>query len=113
VIGEVTSLTRTETINFRCTPSITWVKDSGQIFLIDTDNGRSWTLCGTEATVWSFLTLGYRYEKIGRFLSLMLKIPEGEARKALMAMLREWQDRGIVQVTGENRRGEPGNQRGM
>jgi len=113
VIGEVTSLTRAETINFRCTPNIAWVKDADQILLIDTDTGQSWSLCGTEAAVWSFLTLGYRYEKIGHFLSLMLKIPDGKARKALMAMLHEWQDKGIVQVMGDNWRGEPGNQRCM
>lgn len=113
MIGEVTSMTRTETFNFRCTPNITWVKDTDQILLIDTDNGQSRSLCGTEAAVWSFLTLGYRYEKIGHFLSFMLKISEDEARKALIAMLREWQDEGIVQVRGDDRRGEPGNQRGM
>lgn len=95
-------------ICYRCAPDITWVRDAGQVLLVDADKGLSRSLRGVEAAIWDFLTLGYRYAKIIRFLSVILKVSKDEAKRTLVATLRGWQDEGIVQVLGDGCRGKSG-----
>jgi hypothetical protein len=93
---------------YRCAPGITWLRDADQILLVDADRGLFWSLGGVAATTWDFLTLGYRCERIVRFLSLILGASKDEAERTLVAVLRDWQDEGIVQAMGDDERGQPG-----
>jgi hypothetical protein len=95
--------------HYFCAPTMTWVQDANQTFLVDADGGRFWSLRGVEAAIWDLLSLGYGYEKVARFLSLMLRVSEDEAESALSATLRRWQDEGIVQVMRDSGHGQPGN----
>lgn len=85
---------------YRCAEGVTWVRDAAQIFVVDATGELSCSLHGAAAAVWDFLALGYPYEKIVHFLSLLLGLAADEARAELISMLCGWQDAGIVQVVG-------------
>jgi hypothetical protein len=97
-------------LTWRCAPDITWVRDAGQILVVDSQRGLSWSLQGAEAATWDWLTLAYPYDKIVRFLSLLWGASTDDARRMLVTTLRGWQDKGIVQVMGDGGLGEPGDQ---
>ncbi len=93
---------------YRCAPAIAWLRDAGQILLIDVDTGQSWRIRGVEAAIWDFLTLAYPYARIVRFVSLLLRTPIDEAERTLLATLHGWQSAGIVQTIRKDDCGEPG-----
>ena len=95
---------------YRCSPAIVWVRDAGQILLVDREAEQSWSLHDAEAVIWDLLTVGYSYEKITQMLSLTLSLSVEQADRALSDVLRNWRDAGIVQVSGDDKNGEPGNQ---
>jgi hypothetical protein len=82
---------------YRCAPAIVWVKDLGQTILLERESGRRWVIHGTEAMVWDLLTMGYAFERIVRFLAVMLEIPVDSAQGTLLAILHGWGELGIVQ----------------
>jgi hypothetical protein len=90
---------------YRCAPAIVWVKDSGQTILVEGEKERCWIIYGLEAMVWDLLTLNYTFERIVRFLSVMLETPVDEAMGTLLAILHGWQDAGILLSTEGNGRG--------
>ena len=99
-----------ERLNYRCSPSIVWVKDIAQTLVVDERTGQSWALRGAEAVIWDLLAVGYSYEGIGPILSRVLSLPVEEAERILVGVLRTWQDARIVQVSGEADDGEPDRQ---
>lgn len=96
---------------YRCAPDITWVRDAGQTLLVDAGRGQSWSLRGAAAAMWDFVALGYQHDKIVCFLSLMLKVSRDEAKRTLVTTLRGWQVEGIVQMIGDSKCGQSGDQR--
>ncbi len=97
-------------ITYRCAPDITWVRDSGQTLLVDAQTRQSWSLRGAEVAMWDWLTLAYPYEKLIRFISLLLRAPADDAKRMLLTTLLGWQDAGIVEIARENNCGESGDQ---
>ena len=108
MIGQEVPPNGKESVNYRCSPDITWVRDAGQTLLVDAQRRLFWSLEGAEAAVWDWLTLAYPYDKIVHFLSLLLSATTGEAQRMLVETLRSWQVRGILQVMGDSRHGQPG-----
>jgi hypothetical protein len=95
----------------RCAPSIAWLRDDGQTLLVDAEREQFWSIHGVEAAIWDFLALAHPYEKIVRFLSLLMTASTDEAERTFLAVLRDWQRTGIVQVVKEGERGQSGDQR--
>lgn len=93
-----------------CSPTIVWVRDAGQILLVDRETEQSWSLYDAEEVIWDLLMVGYSYENIVQMLSLTLSLSVEQADRILSNVLRNWRDAGIVQVSGDVQNGEPGNQ---
>jgi hypothetical protein len=92
------------TSTYRCVPTIVWVKDAEQTLVIEEAGKHSWILRGEEAAVWDWLTLNHPSERIVRTLSVLSGTSTEEARRALLAILQEWEKAGIVQaVEGDSR----------
>lgn len=104
-----TTLPDDECLTYCCAPAVAWLRDADQILLVDPARKQFWPIRGAEAAIWDFMILAYPYEKIVRFLSLLLGTSTGEAKKIFLAVLRDWQRRGVIQVVEENKRGESGN----
>jgi hypothetical protein len=102
-----------ERLIYRCSPSIVWVKDASQTMVVDKETGQSWVVRGAEALVWDLVTVGYSYHRIIRMLSLILSLSVEEGDRILAGVMRQWQDAGIVQVSGEAADGKPDHQYGM
>jgi len=98
---------------YRCSPAIVWVRDAGQILLVDREAEQSWSLHDAEAVIWDLLMGGYSYEKIVQMLSLTLSFSVEQADRTLSNVLRNWRDADIVQVSGDVKNGELGNQHGV
>ena len=98
---------------YRCSPSIVWAKDASQTMVVDKETGQSWVVRGAEALVWDLVTVGYSYHRIVRMLSLILSLSVKEGDRILADVLRQWQDAGIVQVSGETTDGKPDHQRSV
>ena len=79
-----------------CAPDIVWVKDAGQIILVDGKAGRSWLLSGWKAAAWDLLSLGYLAGDISRFLALLLDVTPETACGTLTSILDEWEGNGMV-----------------
>jgi hypothetical protein len=99
-----------ERLIYRCSPSIVWAKDASQTMVMDKETGQSWVIRGAEALVWDLVTVGYSYRRIVRMLSLILPLSVEEGDRILAGVLRQWQDAGIVQVSGEVADGKPDHQ---
>lgn len=97
-------------LTYRCSPAIVWVRDAGQILLVDREAEQSWSLHDAEAVIWDLLMVGYSHEKMIQMLSLTLSLSTDQADHTLSSVLRNWRDAGIVQVSGDSQNGEPGNQ---
>jgi len=93
-----------------CSPAIVWVRDAGHILLVDRETGQSWSLHDAEEVIWDLLAVGYSYEKIVQMLSLTLSLSAEQAGHTLSSVLQNWRDADIVQVSGDVKNGEPGNQ---
>ena len=96
------------TVTYCCTPSIVWLRDKDAVFLVDPEQDRSWSIKGTDAAIWDWLTLGHCCERTAILLSLILRISEDEARQVICETLHRWQGMGIVIGTEAGRRGQPG-----
>jgi hypothetical protein len=81
---------------YRCAPAIAWVKDAWQTILVDEETGKSWVLCGVEATIWDLLALNYPAEQIARLLSVLLALSPQQAAGTLSSAVRAWEQAGIV-----------------
>ena len=81
--------------------------------VVDKETGQSWVVRGAEALVWDLVTIGYSYRRTIRMLSLILSLSVEEGYRILAGVLRQWQDAGIVQVSGEVDDGEPDHQYGV
>jgi len=97
-----TTLPDVEGCVYRCAPEVAWVRDAGRVLLVDPARGRTWSLGGVEAAIWDWLVLGYGYEEIARYLSLIFRTSKEEAGRALLGVLLCWQDGRIVQVSEES-----------
>jgi hypothetical protein len=108
-----TTLPRDKWPMYRCAPAIAWLRDADQTLLVDAERGQFWSIRGVEAAIWDLLTLNYPYEKIVPFLSLLMRVRTDEAEGMFLAVLRGWQEAGVVQIRGEGRSDQPGDQRRM
>lgn len=88
------------TAAYRCAPDIVWTRDADRTILVGRQRGKSWSLDGPEAAIWDLLALGYRPERIVRFLSVLSAHSWEEARGTLSAVAQGWLDEGIVQEDG-------------
>lgn len=93
----------------RCAPAIAWVRDADHTLLVDMERGRSWSLQGVEAAIWDWLASGTPYERVVRFLCLVLRTSEEEAKDALSATLDHWQDAGITHTIKDGKSGDQHN----
>jgi hypothetical protein len=89
---------------YHCAPSLVWVKDAGQTILVGKED-HTWIIDGVEALIWDLLTLNYSFDRLARFLSVMLEIPFKEAKRTLEAVLHRWNQVGIVVAVEGNGRG--------
>ncbi len=60
---------------------------------------------GAEAAIWDLLTLSYRFDRIVHFLSILLDMPDEEAKATLLATLQKWERAGMVQAAEGNGHG--------
>jgi len=90
---------------YRCSPSITWVKDSDQTILVEEEKGQSWSIHGVEAVIWDLLTLHYSLGRIVRFLSVLLNGSKDEAIESLLVAIQRWEEAGIICAMKGNGRG--------
>ncbi|MGQ9598773.1 MAG: hypothetical protein ACUVWZ_05095 [Anaerolineae bacterium] len=97
-------------IVYRCSPTVSWVKDSHRTILIEKENGRSWSLQGFEAAVWDLLVLRYPAVQIIEFLAVLLGEPVEKATEVLGSLLQEWRETGIVKAVEKTQGGESGDQ---
>jgi hypothetical protein len=85
-------------ITLTCPATIQWVKDSGQIVVVDEKKSGTWILHGFEAAVWDYLMLGYSYPKLIETLSTLLGLPSQEAEEKVAASIRAWQASGLLEA---------------
>jgi hypothetical protein len=97
-------------LSYRPGPKVTWLRDASHILVIDGERGETWFLSGREAALWEWLNLGYPYQKILEFLSLLLGASTPEAEKTLRTVLRDWQREGIIHIVEEDRDGQSSHQ---
>lgn len=95
-------------VAYCCVSNIVWVKDKNGVFLVDPKADRSWSMNGIDAAIWDWLTLGYRHEQAVFLLSLILRVPEDEARQVICETLYRWQRMGIVEQTEAGWHDQPG-----
>jgi hypothetical protein len=91
--------------SYRCSPTILWLKDADQTILIDTDEGASWSMSGAEAVIWDLFTLGHTAERVAAILHLLLGQTSEEAWRTLRAVVRVWEQEGILRPTVGDRYG--------
>jgi hypothetical protein len=96
---------------YRPGPNVTWLRDANHILVIDGERGETWSLSGREAALWDWLNLGYPYQKILEFLSLLMRASPHEAEKTLLTLLRDWQSEGIIHSVEEGLDGQSSHQR--
>ncbi len=77
--------------------SLRWVKEASSILLIDEQCHKTYTLQGTEAAVWSWLTLAYPYPKLVTLLAGLLVLPPEEAEQQLQTLLLKWHTDGVLE----------------
>ena len=89
---------RVSAITLTCPPHIHWVKDSGQILVVNEKKGAARILRGFEAAVWDYLMLGYSFPRLTATLGMLLDIPAREMEQKLAACLRNWQAGGLLEA---------------
>jgi hypothetical protein len=90
-------------ITLSCPPAIHWVKDSGQIVVVDEKKPATWILQGFEAAVWDYLMLGYSFPKLTATLRTLLNVPIQEAEDKIAACIRNWQAGGLLDASEVSR----------
>jgi len=80
------------------TDSVFWVKDRGQILVLDEKRQEMLVLRGVEAAVWGWLVLNYPYEKIFRSLTVMLGASTEEAEQCLWSIIQKLINTGILEI---------------
>jgi hypothetical protein len=93
---------------FDCAPSISWVKDAGQVILVEGRGERCWSLRGVEAVIWDLLILKYGYDRLVDFLAELSQSSKGNAEATLLATIGHWEEEGIVTGDGRERHGKSG-----
>jgi hypothetical protein len=87
---------------YRCAPHVVWTRDVDRVLLVDSEGERAWELDGLEAAIWDWLAMGYPYDKVVDFVSLVLACSQDEAGKTLEAALDAWRQAGLVERVGED-----------
>lgn len=82
--------------------SLRWVKEAASILLVDEHRRKTYTLRGTEAAVWSWLTLAYPYPKLVTLTAALLALPPEEAEQQLQSLLAKWYADGILEKKERN-----------
>jgi hypothetical protein len=78
--------------------TIHWVKDSGQIVVVDEKKSSTWILHGFDAAVWDYLMLGYSYPKLIETLYTLLDVPIQEVEEKVAVCIRTWQAGGLLEA---------------
>ena len=81
-----------------CSGEILWVRDAGQILIVDGCSAEAQSLRGVDAAVWSWLTLAYPYPQILRLLMALLASTPAEAELRLGVILQGWVESGLLKM---------------
>jgi hypothetical protein len=84
-------------------PAAEWVVDCGGVLAIDERTGDPYWLRGTEAAVWGWLVAGHPRSEIVTLLAAYQATDPARAERALGAILRSWEDSGLVASRGQAR----------
>lgn len=85
--------------SFHCAEHIKWVNDSTQVVIIDEMRNQTHILQGEEAAVWSWLTLGYSYERILPLVAALWTAEPQVANHKLAGLLTAWHSTGLLEET--------------
>lgn len=80
------------------TDSVFWVKDRGQILVLDEQRQEMLVLRGVEAAVWGWLVLDHPYEKMVRSLTVMLGASAEEAEQCLSTIIQKLISAGFLDI---------------
>lgn len=69
---------------------IQWCVDARQVMVVDRSRGRSYTLRGVPAAVWSWFTLGYSRSRVAELVSIMQAQSFNAATGLVDSILCEW-----------------------
>ena len=83
-------------IQYSCPTSVLWVKDRGQIIVINEERQKSFVLKGEKASLWSWLSLRYPYKRLLDGLMVLLNLTQEEAEIWLHTTLAEWAREGLL-----------------
>jgi hypothetical protein len=78
------------------TPTAEWVVDVGGVLAIDERAGEPHWLHGAEAAVWGWLAAGHSPAELATMLAAYLAIDHAQAEQRLEAIVRSWEDAGLV-----------------
>ncbi len=81
---------------FHCGEDIQWAKDFNRIVLISLNQNRAFILNDTEAILWEYLTLGYKYSELVTYLSSMLNISANQASATITQIIQVWEKEEII-----------------
>ena len=78
---------------YTCPPHVKWVIDAQQTIVINEQNGDFAILSDVNATLWSWLTLNYSYDKLLTLINA-LECPFPE--QLLQSTLQKWTGSGLL-----------------
>jgi hypothetical protein len=77
--------------------TILWVKDAGRVVVVDERQGRTYSLEGLEAAVWSWISLARPFTEVVDFIAESKGLAPGEAEQVLGGILERWLAAGLVE----------------
>ena len=80
---------------------ISWVKDLGQIVIINEQSKDAFMLRDVEAIVWGWLSYSTTHKNLVSMLAVLLRVTYKEAEIQLSAMLNDWVNAGVLGVLEE------------
>jgi hypothetical protein len=83
---------------YTCSPSVSWVQDTGSTLVVDRRTLIARRLYGVEAAVWCSLTFSEPVAKIITYVAQLQSVPLADAHTALVAMLESWSSLGLLEV---------------
>lgn len=83
---------------YACSDSLRWVKDTSQVIIVDEQQGKTFTLQGVDAAIWSWLSLRYSYQKLIHLVAALLAVSDVDAEHTLRTTLHRWHTQGLLEV---------------
>ena len=82
---------------YACSPDLVWLQDDNMVLLVDRRRRESWRLRGTDAILWTWTALGYRYQAMTRMLALLLGLSDNTAQVRVDEAIQAWHVAGIIE----------------